>query len=475
MCRNLNIHFVNGRTGKDTDGELTFLSTAGYSVIDYFIISSELFTHVKDFEIVYVDISDHFPLLYTMRLSSVELRTKMPKKSKRFVFLNEDEILDISITYNEIFKVIMSMSNGKAPGPNGIIIEIVKAASHMLCPIMFCLYNKILETGDFPEILCEAVICPLYKSGDKNDVGNYRGISLLNVLGKIFTQDGRLVSYVEVNNMFYEEQAGYRSGYNIFILLSYYIFIDFSKAFDSVQYNLLYFTLIKSGIGGKVFSVLRSMYSKLKSCVKGTDGLTEYFSCTIGVRQGCMVSPLLFNLFLNEYITMLKNNCKGIQIESMTEVQTLLYADDMANIFFFCNLYGMRVNLSKTKIMVYRRGGSLNKDEKWYFAGEHIEVVDCYKYLGMWFTPKLSWRKTRQLLASQGKKAMLSLLRFVRKHKISCNQSLNFFDHMVAPILFYGSDIRGYEPVECIENVQVSFCKKTPAYQYKCEQCGCLG
>uniref|UniRef100_A0A673LUT3 Reverse transcriptase domain-containing protein n=1 Tax=Sinocyclocheilus rhinocerous TaxID=307959 RepID=A0A673LUT3_9TELE len=79
----------------------------------------------------------------------------------------------------------------------------------------------------------------------------------------------------------------------------YCIFIDFSKAFDSVQHNLLYFTLSKNGIGGKVFSVLRSIYSKLKSCVKGTDGLTEYFGCTICVRQGCMVSPLLFICFLN--------------------------------------------------------------------------------------------------------------------------------------------------------------------------------
>ncbi len=79
----------------------------------------------------------------------------------------------------------------------------------------------------------------------------------------------------------------------------YCIFIDFSKAFGSVQHNLLYFTLIKNGIGGIVFIVLRSMYSKLKSCVKGTDGLTEYFGITIGVRQGCMVSPLLFILFLN--------------------------------------------------------------------------------------------------------------------------------------------------------------------------------
>uniref|UniRef100_A0A673KKK9 Reverse transcriptase domain-containing protein n=1 Tax=Sinocyclocheilus rhinocerous TaxID=307959 RepID=A0A673KKK9_9TELE len=77
------------------------------------------------------------------------------------------------------------------------------------------------------------------------------------------------------------------------------------------------------------------MYSKLKSRVKGTDGLTEYFGCTIGVRQGCMVSPLLFILFLNEYITMLKKN-----------LQTLLYQLEK-----FCNLYGMRVNLRKTKII----------------------------------------------------------------------------------------------------------------------------
>ncbi len=65
---------------------------------------------------------------------------------------NEEDILDSSITYNEIFQVFMSMSNGKAPGPDGIIIEMLKAASHMLCPIMLSLYNKILDTGDFPEI-----------------------------------------------------------------------------------------------------------------------------------------------------------------------------------------------------------------------------------------------------------------------------------------------------------------------------------
>ncbi len=79
MCCNLNIHFVNGRIGKDINGEFTFMSAAGCSVIDYFIISSQLFIYVKDFEILYVDISDRFPLSYTMRLSSVESRTNMSK------------------------------------------------------------------------------------------------------------------------------------------------------------------------------------------------------------------------------------------------------------------------------------------------------------------------------------------------------------------------------------------------------------
>lgn len=76
---------------------------------------------------------------------------------------------------------------------------------------------------------------------------------------------------------------------------------------------------------------------------------------------------------------------------------------------------------------------------------------------------------------SQVKKAMLSLLRFVRKHKIGCDQAFYLFDHMVAPVLYYGAEIWGFETVECIENVQLYFCKKTPQYQHKCEQCSCLG
>uniref|UniRef100_A0A673IRE6 Reverse transcriptase domain-containing protein n=1 Tax=Sinocyclocheilus rhinocerous TaxID=307959 RepID=A0A673IRE6_9TELE len=114
-------------------------------------------------------------------------------------FFNQVEALDSSITYDEIFKTIMSMSNGKATDPDGIIIEMLKAASHMLlCPFMLSLYNKILYTGDFPEAWYEAVICPLYKNGDRNNVENYRGISLFNVLGKMFTKilNRRLVSYV---------------------------------------------------------------------------------------------------------------------------------------------------------------------------------------------------------------------------------------------------------------------------------------
>lgn len=72
-----NVNFVNGRAGKDTDSDFTFVSAAGCSVVDYFIISSELFVHVRDFEILHVDMFDHFPLLYTMKVNRVQLKCYM--------------------------------------------------------------------------------------------------------------------------------------------------------------------------------------------------------------------------------------------------------------------------------------------------------------------------------------------------------------------------------------------------------------
>ncbi len=82
----------------------------------------------------------------------------------------------------------------------------------------------------------------------------------------------------------------------------YVSFVDFSRAFDSIPYCHLWYQLITEGIHGNILKVLISMYSNLKSCVKTQNGLTEFFRCLIGTRQGCMISPFLFILYIMELI-----------------------------------------------------------------------------------------------------------------------------------------------------------------------------
>jgi hypothetical protein len=291
------------------------------------------------------------------------------------------------------------------------------------------------------------VIFPLHKQGDISLPDNYRGISLLNVISQIFNKliNNRLVSWAEENGALHEHQCGYRRRYstldNCFSVDAvakkytsiskgrmYCIFVDFSKAFDCVQHDLLVYVLHKNNVSTQVIKVIKSMYSQLQSCVRTTNaGLSDYFDCKIGTRQGCMLSPFVFIIFLNEL-----NNaeCQGIYVsEDEPCMIQFWFAYDIANvadtpvqlqriintIHTFCIKYGMKVNLDKTKIIVFRRGGCLKHNEKWFYDSEQIAVVPYYKYLSLIYSSVLSWCKAKSTLAQQGKQAMNMLLCFICK------------------------------------------------------------
>ena len=155
----------------------------------------------------------------------------------------------------------------------------------------------------------------IHKSGPVNSPENYRAIALINCLCKIFINilTIRLTDWAETHQVIDESQAGFRKGYgttdNIFSLHAlvqkylcrkkgrfYCIFIDFKRAFDSIQHANLWYSLQRKGInpGGKFLTIFKSMYSQLKSCVKVKKGLTQFFDCHIGTRQGCVSSPIIF-------------------------------------------------------------------------------------------------------------------------------------------------------------------------------------
>ena len=171
---------------------------------------------------------------------------------------NKPDILNSSFTEDEVRLCISNLPNGKAGGIDGILNEMLKCTNDIITPLLTLLFNKILLTGEYPNIWCKAIICPIFKSGNPHQPSNYRGISLLCTLSKVFTKiiNSRLVKWADENEKRQEEQAGYRKGYStidqIFNLQSivqkylckkkgrcYVIFVDFSKAFDTIPHCLL--------------------------------------------------------------------------------------------------------------------------------------------------------------------------------------------------------------------------------------------
>ena len=277
------------------------------------------------------------------------------------------------------------------------------------------MFNEIYDKGELPPNWCENIICPIYKSGPQKDPANFCGISLINSISKVFTGilTTRLQKWAEENSVLDESQAGFRkqysTTYNIFSLHAiiqkylcrprgrfYCIFVDFRRAFDSIPHDKIWDSLKRKGINenGKFLKIFRSMYNQLKSCVKVNNSLTQFFECTIETRQGCINYPIIFSLFINDLVEYLRSETdSGIFISNdIEDLLALMFADDVSCfsdtvtrlqrlinlIEKFCNAVGMKLNLEKTKIMVFRNGGIVKQNERWFFQGMEIEIVSIY-------------------------------------------------------------------------------------------------
>ena len=363
---------------------------------------------------------------------------------------NDASDLNVLIAENEVKQSIIKLHTNKSPGPDGLPAEFFKCTMEHILPYLTTLFNNIFESGNIPDSWGNSIICPLHKKGSLFDPNNFRGVSLINTICKMFTNilTSRLDKWTEKFNVIHESQAGFRRQYstvdNIFTLHAvtqkylckkggrfYCLFIDFRKAFDSIDHDKLWDALTRKGIEGNFLRVWKSLYSKLKSCVKVDENLTNYFDCTIGTRQGCVGSPKIFSLFINDLISYLESKLnQGIFITTdIDDVLTLMFADDVScfadtvvglqrllnELSVFCKSVGLHINFDKTKIIVFRNGGPLRMTEKWVFDGKNIEVVSFYKYLGIFFTPKLVWTKTLESQALQGLKASASIFKFQKK------------------------------------------------------------
>ena len=423
---------------------------------------------------------------------------------------SSNEYLNSPFTLSEIERSILKLKNSKSPGGDEILNEYLKLTKDRMLPVYVSFFNLILDTGYVPDQWLEGKIKPIYKNkGDSLDPNNYRPITLLSCIGKLFTAvlNDRLNTFLDDNHLLSENQAGFRKHYStsdhIFTLYAlmellkyekkklFCCFVDFSKAFDSVWRVGLWRKLLSTHVDGKFLRVLQNMYSNIKSCVTVAGEDSPFFFSNRGVRQGDNISPVLFSLFLNDLENhLIADHAEGVSIECTSEtlyyfikIFVLLYADDtviladsaedlqksLDSFFHYCTEWKLKVNESKTKVVIF--GARRIHAYSFKIGNSTLEIVDTYKYLGTYFSKSRSFLTARKHIAEQAKKAMHLLLIRTRNLYLPIDLQLKLFDQTILPILTYSCEIWGYENCGLLESIHTQFLrsiiharKSTPLY-----------
>ncbi|PJE78138.1 hypothetical protein CI610_02930 [invertebrate metagenome] len=253
----------------------------------------------------------------------------------------------------------------------------------------------------------------------------------------------------------------------------YCVFIDYSKAFDSVNHQKLWYKLWRNGIRGRLLNVIKSIYDNVRSCVKLNGKLSAMFDLHVGLLQGESLSPMLYSLFVNDMEShFINSNCQSYSLQ-LINLFMLMYADDtvlfsedvtdLQNMLDSLQTYtlkwNLKINTDKTKIVVFRKRKRMLPSENWTFNGNPIEIVDKFCYLGLIFNFNGRFTAALDTLACQGRKAYYHLKRKMKVFTLNIETKMSLFDTYVACVLNYGCEVWGQAVSPQIEKIHLLFLK----------------
>ena len=382
---------------------------------------------------------------------------------------NNDVFVTQPVDEKEIKSMILQLNTSKSCGPNSIPSKLLRDNVDVFSSPLKHIINLSFEEGCFPHLLKLANVCPIYKKKCKKKCENYRPISLLSNLSKLFERamHTRLYEFFEKSNLFYDLQFGFRKkNSTIHALLdivenirenldkktfSCGVFIDLEKAFDTVNHNILLEKLQFYGIHGNNFLWFTSYLSNRKQRVKLDGKTSPYLDISCGVPQGSILGPLLFLIYIND----MKNAVKHSIVHHFADDTNLLCSDkcdkalkrklneDLKLIYAWLCSNRLSLNVDKTEFIVFRpprkkmdNRFTLKLNQKTLFESPKI------KYLGMILDQTLSWKSHIFELRKKLSRAVGILYKM---KKSNCPQSVLislyyslFHSHMGYGICLYG-------------------------------------
>ncbi|CAN0455222.1 unnamed protein product [Pylaiella littoralis] len=394
--------------------------------------------------------------------------------------------LDEPITMPELNEALLRLKRHKASGRDGLPADFLKLAAgdvgteSPMAKALLGILNLMWKYQIIPEEWQDSTVVSIPKKGDVADMNNYRGISLMSTVLKVLVMiiSTRLNETFEEHNLFSHAQAGFRKKEECVTQAAclleiaqrrklqrkatFLMFVDLKKAYDTVPHEALFAKLDFYGVRGNMLGFIRKLYANSRISVRTGDLFSETFGLKRGVRQGCPLSPVLFNIFINDILDgteTLGVPVSGNNVERKTRVSGLLFADDLVAIASTRNRLAqlgdrltkwlqeneMSAGIHKCGVMaigVSTRRLSSTPD-RWKLAGANLPIVREYTYLGLVFNRKLDVEVMMGNKLAAGARMVSAMAPFLRCRQIPVPMRVAVVRGVILPRLLFGAEVYG--------------------------------